>query len=120
MAVSKAFLFHEDEQLASIIGQAMSHPAKMRMLRRLIPGQSIPYTALVEGMPLTYNAIKQHVDHLKRLQLIKPAMLENNLAGFVLNVEFYLKCTAASRRIMRRNNTPVYHLGKEGEGLEAG
>ena len=120
MAVSKAFLFHEDEQLASIIGQAMSHPAKMRMLRKLIPGQAIPYAALIEGMPITYNAIKQHVDHLKRLQLVKPAMLENNLAGFVLNVEFYLKCTAASRRIMRRDSTPVYHLGREDEELEVG
>jgi hypothetical protein len=120
MAVSKAFLFHEDEQLASIIGQAMSHPAKMRMLRKLIPGQVIPYTALTEGMPLTYNAIKQHVDHLKRLQIIKPAMLENNLAGFVLNADFYLKCTAASRRIMRRDRATVYRIGEVGDGLETG
>ena len=69
---------------------------------------------------ITYNAIKQHVDHLKRLQLVKPAMLENNMAGFVLNIEFYLKCTAASRRLMRRDSATVYRIGGGDDELETG
>lgn len=119
MAVSKAFLFAEDERLASIIGRAMGHPARMRMLRRLMPGRVIPYSLLISDMPLSYNAVKQHVDLLKRLGFLEPAMLENNLAGFKLDMQFYYRCAAAGRRILRRE-AEVHQLGVEGFDVEAG
>ncbi len=119
MAVSKAFLFEEDEQLASTIGQAMAHPARMRMLRKLISGNIIGYSFLISDMPLSYNAIKQHVDILKRLGFIQPAMLEDNTVGFQLDRAFYYACAAAGRRILRRGSE-VRLLGVDGFEAETG
>lgn len=115
MAVSKAFLFDEDEQLASIIGQAMGHPARVRMLKRLRTGQVLSYVSLTSSIPLRASTVKQHFNLLKRLKLVEPGLMADNKAGYRLNESHYSKCTAASRRESSRP-TLVRELRKsEGE-----
>lgn len=98
MAVSKAFLFKEDERLASTIGHAMGHPARVRMLKRLRTGHVLSYVSLTSSIPLKESTVKQHINLLKRLKLIEPGLMVDNKAGYRLNENYYARCTAASRR----------------------
>jgi len=101
MARSKAFLFEEDEQLGSRLCMAMSHPAKIRMMRRLKSNGVVSYAELIADIPLAESSITQHLNTIKRLGFTKPVLMGDGNAGYRLNVELYRSCAEASRQQMR-------------------
>jgi len=107
MARSKAFMFEEDEQLGSRLCTAMSHPAKVRMMRRLKNNSVISYTELIAGIPLAESTISQHLNTIKRLGFTEPVLLSDGNAGYCLNRELYQSCAAASRRQMRGESAVI-------------
>jgi DNA-binding transcriptional ArsR family regulator len=101
MARSKEALFEEDERLGSKLFYAMAHPARFRMMSRLVSGVPITYSDLIAGIPLDESTSMQHLSILKRLDFVKPGLLNTKHGGYVLNAELYFSCTAASKRIIR-------------------
>jgi DNA-binding transcriptional ArsR family regulator len=101
MARSKARLFEDDEQLASQLCHGMAHPARVRILSRLVNGQEVDYTSLLSGMPLDQKSCMQHINILRRLNFLEPALLHTKRGGYRLNMDLYQSCTAATRRLLR-------------------
>lgn len=98
MARSKAFLFEEDERLGSKLCVALAHPARFRMMSRLVSGQVIPYTSLIEGIPLVESTIAFHLSLMEREGFVLPGTLPNGNTGYQLDRNHYFACAAASRR----------------------
>jgi hypothetical protein len=89
MAVSKGFTFSAQDQITADWGKAFAHPARVLMLRRLIEYGAMSYSAMTGGMPIARGPIADHVDKLKRANLILPVLLANNLGGYTLNESIF-------------------------------
>ena len=105
MARSKAFLFDEDERLGSRLCVAMGHPARFRMMGRLVRSRVLSYPALIEGIPLSESTISFHLSLMEREGFIRPGTLGDGTTGYQLDRSLYLACTAASRRGLRGSMT---------------
>lgn len=70
MAVSKKNEFtHEDIWLADV-AKALSHPARIRILKILNNMSTCMVGSLVDKMPLAQSTVSQHLKELKRVGLI--------------------------------------------------
>lgn len=105
MARSKAPLFDIDEQLASKLCQGMAHPARVRIISRLVNGDALPYASLIAGIPLDERTCMQHISLLTRLNFLVPALLYTKKGGYRLNLEVFRACSMASRRMLRIDGT---------------
>lgn len=105
MAISKGFKFSFDEQSAANFGMAYAHPARVVIMKRLLAAQSLTFLEMVDGVPLSRSTMNQHVEILKRLQMIEPVLLENNLAGYRLNLAVYRQGAYATRDQFRTATT---------------
>jgi DNA-binding transcriptional ArsR family regulator len=105
MAVSKAFLFTDEEQAAAQFGVAFAHPARVTIIRRLMGGHSMAYDDLVGGMPIDQSTADQHLRILVRGRFVEPSLLPNNLAGYRLDMERYRHCANAVRSQFRTMKT---------------
>jgi len=109
MAISKAFLFEEEEQAAAEFGFAFSHPARVVILRRLMSGTVLSYDDIVSGMPIVPKTVEQHVRILERLKFIEPGLLPDNTVGFQLNQDRYYARGFSARRQLGRSKTISLH-----------
>ena len=105
MAVSKNFEFAPEEQIVANFGLAFAHPARVVIMRRLLQEGTLPFTALVEGTPLSKPTMSQHITLLKRLDMLIPTTMPNNLAGYQLNYEVYRAGANATREQFRTATT---------------
>lgn len=105
MARSKRVLFDEDEQLVSQLCHAMSHPARVRIISKLVNGEAQAYSLLIAGIPLDERTCMQHISLLERLQFLKPALLHTKRGGYRLNLQLFRACSMASRRMLRVDGT---------------
>ena len=105
MAISKAFEFAPEEQLAAEFGLAFAHPARVVIMKRLLNFGTLSFVNLIDGVPLTKPTMNQHIAILKRLRIIEPAVMENNLAGYRLNYEVYRLGANATREQFRTATT---------------
>lgn len=73
MAFSKATDFDKDEIHAAHICLALSHPARVRLLKRIISnnGAPIDYHTMTKGFPIHYSTIAQHLQYLRKKGLIQ-------------------------------------------------
>lgn len=113
MARSKASLFEEDEQLSSCLFHALGHPARIRMTHRLLNKGPISYSELILDIPLAEGTITQHLNIMKKADLLAPAVLADGSVGYKLNKEVYQTCAEAGRRQLRVAGLPR-RLGKVG------
>lgn len=113
MARSKAHLFEDDEQLGSQLSMVLAHPARFRMMRRLILGGSMSYLDLIVGIPLSESTINSHLKIIKRLDFTRPADLLDGSTGYRLNTELYNECILATRRLLRRDSRVVHMVQEE-------
>lgn len=71
MAVSKKAEFtHEDIWLADV-AKALSHPARIRILKILTNMSTCMVGSLVNQLPLAQATVSQHLKELKRVGLIR-------------------------------------------------
>ena len=71
MAFSKKQEFTEDDIWLADISKALSHPARIRILRILSSMNVCMCGDLVEMLPLSQSTVSQHLKELKRVGLIK-------------------------------------------------
>lgn len=70
MAQNKRKLFPDQELALADFAKALSHPARVQILRVLATRQSCICNDLVEALPLSQPTISQHLDALKKANLI--------------------------------------------------
>lgn len=71
MACSKAHRFDIDEYHFSLIANAFSHPARIRIIEKLVHSGECSFKQLRKGMVLSHNAVSQHLRSLREAQLIR-------------------------------------------------
>lgn len=70
MAYSKKFEFESDEIKASEIAKALSHPARVAIIKFLVKQKSCICNDLVAHLPLSQSTVSQHLKELKTAGLI--------------------------------------------------
>lgn len=71
MPIAKTDTFtHSDNQLADI-AKALSHPARISILRILNEHDSCITGEIVDRLPLSQSTVSQHLKELKRVELVK-------------------------------------------------
>ena len=71
MAYSKKQSFEADEIRAAEIAKALSHPARVAILKFLVEQKSCICGDIVEQLPLSQSTVSQHLRELKNAGLIK-------------------------------------------------
>ncbi len=86
MSFSKAKNFNEYSQYISLICKAMSHPARVYIIKEIISSQGagIGFQSLIRKIPLAQSTISQHVAYLRKMGIIYPNPLDVN--NYVINV----------------------------------
>lgn len=70
MAISKKNKFNDDEILLADVLKALSHPARIRILKILTEMNICMCGDIVEQLPLAQATVSQHLKELKRAGLI--------------------------------------------------
>ncbi len=71
MAYSKASEFREDEIQLAAIAKALSHPARIAILKYVASRHACICNDIVEVLPLSQSTISQHLKALKQAGLIE-------------------------------------------------
>lgn len=71
MAYSKKQEFEQYEIIAAEIAKALSHPARVAILKFLAEQKSCICNDIVEQLPLSQSTVSQHLKELKNAGLIK-------------------------------------------------
>jgi len=71
MAYSKKQEFDTDEIKAAEIAKALSHPARVAIIKFLAAQKSCICNDIVEQLPLSQSTVSQHLKELKNAGLIK-------------------------------------------------
>lgn len=80
MAFSRSQEFRTNEQHTALICQALSHPARIRMISRLVNAQdsSLDYPSITNDIPLNPSTISQHLKYLRSRNIIEHSYDDNN------------------------------------------
>lgn len=70
MAVSKKNEFSQEDIWLADVAKALSHPARIRILKILNNMSTCMVGSLVDKMPLAQSTVSQHLKELKRVGLI--------------------------------------------------
>jgi DNA-binding transcriptional ArsR family regulator len=71
MAASKSYEFERREAGLADIAKALSHPARIKILKILASSNACMCGEIVELLPLSQATVSQHLKELKRVGLIK-------------------------------------------------
>jgi len=71
LAISKKEEFSKDDIWLADIAKALSHPARIRILKILTELNSCMVGSIVDQLPLAQATVSQHLKELKRVGLIK-------------------------------------------------
>ena len=71
MAVSKKEEFTQEDIWLADVAKALSHPARIRILKILTNMSSCMVGNIVEQLPLAQATVSQHLKELKRVGLIR-------------------------------------------------
>jgi DNA-binding transcriptional ArsR family regulator len=70
MAASKKEEFTQEEIWLADVAKALSHPARIKILKILTQMDSCMVGSLVDQLPLAQATVSQHLKELKRVRLI--------------------------------------------------
>jgi ArsR family transcriptional regulator len=71
MAASKKSEFTQEDIWLADVAKALSHPARIRILKILNYKDSCMVTSLVDQLPLAQATVSQHLKELRRVGLIE-------------------------------------------------
>jgi DNA-binding transcriptional ArsR family regulator len=71
MGASKIINYSEEELLIAKFAKALSHPARVAIIRLLLQKQSCVCGDIVEDLPIVQSTVSQHLKELKESGLIK-------------------------------------------------
>jgi DNA-binding transcriptional ArsR family regulator len=90
MAFSKKEEFTKDDAWLADISKALSHPARIRILK-ILSGMNVCMCGdIVELLPLSQSTVSQHLKELKRVGLIK-GEIEGPKVCYCINDQTLLK-----------------------------
>jgi DNA-binding transcriptional ArsR family regulator len=70
MAISKKEKFTQEDNWLADVAKALSHPARIRILKILTEMDSCVVGSIVDKLPLAQATVSQHLKELKRVGLI--------------------------------------------------
>ncbi len=72
MAFSGASKFSESEHYFSTLSSLFTHPARSRILRKLIEAgnKGVPFNQITDDLPLHRNTISKHLEFLRKKKII--------------------------------------------------
>ncbi len=95
MSQSKTFEFNKNDVELAEVAKALSHPARIKILKILNDLDSCMVGSIVDQLPLSQSTVSQHLKELKRVGLIQgeiagpkicycinPNVMEKAVAGF--------------------------------------
>lgn len=88
MAVDKRSIFSEEDQEISLISKALSHPARVTILKYLAKQNSCVCGDIVDELPLAQSTVSQHLKELKNAGLIQ-GTIEGPKTCYCINTEKY-------------------------------
>ena len=71
MAYTKAEAFSEEDQRLAMMAKALSHPARVAILRLLAQRGTCVCNQVVDGLPLSQATVSQHLKELKLAGLVR-------------------------------------------------
>jgi len=71
MGISKSEEFTVKDNKIAVYAKALSHPARVAILRLLINGNACVCGDIVDELPLSQSTVSQHLKELKNAGLIK-------------------------------------------------
>jgi ArsR family transcriptional regulator, arsenate/arsenite/antimonite-responsive transcriptional repressor len=71
MAVNKKSIFKKEEIITADFAKAISHPARISILKVLAKRNSCICGKIVEVIPLAQSTVSQHLKELKKAGLVK-------------------------------------------------
>jgi len=71
MAISKKQEFTQEDIWLADVAKALSHPARIRILKILTRMDSCVVGSIVDQLPLAQATVSQHLKELKRVELIQ-------------------------------------------------
>jgi DNA-binding transcriptional ArsR family regulator len=71
MAVSKKYEFSSEEVLLADLAKALSHPARIKILKILNSKNVCMCGDIVDELPLAQSTVSQHLKELKKVGLIE-------------------------------------------------
>ena len=71
MAFSKQHLYPLDDQMTSDYAKAISHPARLQILKQLQSAGTICVQEIAEAHPISKEALSGHLKILRALQLVE-------------------------------------------------
>ena len=90
MATAKTAEFSEIEIEIAEIAKALSHPARLKILKILYDLNSCMVGSIVDLLPLSQSTVSQHLKELKRVGLIK-GEIEGPKICYCINPEEWKK-----------------------------
>lgn len=90
MAQTKADIFNAQDIELADIAKALSHPARVKILRVLNDRSQCIVGELVDLLPLSQSTVSQHLKELKRVKLIR-GEVEGPATCYCLNTDTMTK-----------------------------
>ncbi|GMU96697.1 MULTISPECIES: metalloregulator ArsR/SmtB family transcription factor [Ignavibacterium] len=101
MAVTKREEFTQEEIWLSDVAKAMSHPARIRILKILNETNSCIVGTLVDKLPLAQATVSQHLKELKRVGLIE-GEIDGPKVCYCLNLKSLSKAKSAIDKLFSK------------------
>jgi DNA-binding transcriptional ArsR family regulator len=99
MAVSKSELFDEQEIQLAELAKALSHPARIKILKILLDKNVCMCGDIVELLPLAQSTVSQHLKELKGVGLIA-GEIEGPRICYCLNMKMIQKAKDYFNRLL--------------------
>ena len=91
MAYSKKLEFQADDIRLAELCKALSHPARIAILKLLLEKQSCICGDIVDELPLSQSTVSQHLKELKQVGLIK-GEIDGPRVCYCINTEVFTNC----------------------------
>jgi len=101
MAVSKKTEFTNEEIWLADVAKALSHPARIRILKILNETDSCIVGTIVDKLPLAQATVSQHLKELKRVGLIE-GEIDGPKVCYCLNTKSLVKAKSALDKLFSK------------------
>ena len=90
MAINKKHIFPEEQQQIAQFAKALSHPARLAILRVLAEKATCICGEIVEVLPLSQSTVSQHLKELLQAGIIQ-GTIDGNKSCYCINWEMLRK-----------------------------
>ncbi len=101
MAVSKKEEFTQEDIWLADVAKALSHPARIRILKMLNEMNSCMVGNLVDKLPLAQATVSQHLKELKRVGLIE-GEIDGPKVCYCVNNKTLIKAKSAFDKLFNK------------------